>query len=96
MDETGSGTGKPELNEMQFFSEKPIEAAKRIIEESAPFAAQSIATMATDDTIAASVRLRAAQYIVDRNLGPVGQGGDEQGRLEAFLEELSTEANRGH
>lgn len=84
------------LNETEYFSEDPIQSAQRIIKESAPFAAQSIASMAIDDTIAASVRLRAAQYIVDRNLGPVGASGDEQGKLEAFLEELNTEANRGH
>jgi hypothetical protein len=37
------------------------------------------------------VRLRAAQYIIDRNLGPVGQLPDKAGELESFLTEIMDE-----
>lgn len=82
--------------ESLLFRETPEEAASRIIREAAPFAAQSISDMATDECTPPSVRLRAAQYIIDRNLGPVSAATAEQDKLEAFLEELSREANSGH
>jgi hypothetical protein len=85
----------PELDESLMFHESPEAAANRIIREAAPFAATAISTMATDDTIAASVRLRAAQYIIDRNLGPVGGQGDRDTDLEKFLQEINREANEG-
>ncbi len=84
------------LNEEEFFSEAPDVAAKRILRQAAPFAASAISRMAQDDTISPSVRLRAAQYIVDRELGPVGAGNAEKSELETFLEDLSREANKGH
>jgi len=77
------------------YSEPPETAATRIIREAAPFAATAISQMATDDTVAASVRLRAAQYIIDRNLGPVGGQGDRDTDLERFLQQLNQVANEG-
>ncbi len=81
--------------EHDFFQETPEAAAKRIIREAAPFAAQAISDMATDVTTPPSVRLRASQYIIDRNLGAVGAAANDDA-LEAFLEELNREANKGH
>lgn len=81
--------------ENSFSSETPEQAASRIIRDAAPFAAQAISEMATDDTVAASVRLRAATYIIDRNLGPVGGQGDREDALEQFLKQLNVEANEG-
>jgi len=84
------------LDEASFYGEKddPIATAKRLIREGAPFAATSIINMASDDTIAPSVKLRAAQYIVDRNLGPVGgQGDGAEDLLQDFLQELNDVAN---
>lgn len=82
--------------EAKLFSESPEQAATRIIRESAPFAAQAISDLATDDTVSPSVRLNAAKYIIDRNLGPVNATTTGHDELEAFLEELNKTANEGH
>lgn len=82
--------------EQLFFKEEPEAAAKRIIRQAAPFAAQSISNLATDLSAPPSVRLRAAEYIIDRNLGPVSAGATRDDALETFLEELNREANKGH
>ncbi len=82
------------INEEQsLFHETPEAAARRIIREAAPFAAQSISDLATDISVSPSVRLRAAEYIIDRNLGPVNAGAGKDDALERFLEELNQEAN---
>jgi hypothetical protein len=83
----------PDFEEQSLFSESPEVAAKRIIRDAAPFAAQAISNMATDLSVSPSVRLRAATYIIDRNLGPVGAGSNDDA-LEEFLEQLNREANR--
>jgi len=76
------------------FASDPIEAAKKILRDGAPFAASAITTMSTDEAIAPSVRLNAAKYIIDRQLGPVGgQGEGADDLLAAFLEELNDVAN---
>jgi hypothetical protein len=78
--------------ENEYFHEDPIVAAQRIVKENAPFAAQAIASLATDDTVSPSVRLNAAKYLVDRNLGPVGLP-DKADELDDFLRELQGMAN---
>lgn len=83
--------GASELEE--FFREDPDEAASRIIREAAPFAASAISNLATDDTVAPSVRLNAAKYIIDRRLGPVGGTGEREDALEEFLNDLQDMAN---
>jgi hypothetical protein len=84
------------LDESELYQETPVQAAQRIITEAAPFAAQAISDLATDDAVSPSVRLRAAQYIIDRNLGPVNSEGRQPDVLEDFLLELNREANKGH
>ena len=91
-DSTDSGLGP----ETELFQEEPEAAAIRIIREAAPFAAASITSMACDETISPSVRLNAAKYVIDRNLGPVSKEGDKESELEQFLHELQDEANKGH
>lgn len=83
-----------DMDEQALFQETPEAAAKRIIREAAPFAAQAISDLATDISVSPSVRLRAAEYIVDRNLGPVNAGAGKDDALEMFLEELNREANK--
>jgi hypothetical protein len=91
---SGNGAGDSHLSETELFKEEPEAAAIRIIKEAAPFAAASIASMAADETISPSVRLSAAKYVIDRNLGPVGKDGDKESELELFLRELQDEANK--
>jgi hypothetical protein len=75
-----------------FPEETPEQAASRIIRETAPFAAAAISDMINDPTISPTVRLNASKYVIDRNLGPIG-GGGEKDELEQFLLELQNEAN---
>jgi hypothetical protein len=92
------GEPKPDksgLNESEFYSDTPDQAAKRILKENTPFAAAAICNMALDESVSPSVRLRAAQYVVDRELGPVGSGDPSKGELEAFLEGLVSDVNLG-
>jgi hypothetical protein len=95
VNDSSPGSGQSGLPETEFFSEEPEAAAIRIIREAAPFAAASITSIAADETISPSVRLNAAKYIIDRNLGPVGKDGDKESELEQFLLELQNEANKG-
>ena len=89
-------TGDKESLEAGIFpDETPEQAASRIIREAAPFAAATLSDLATSELVSPSVRLNAAKYIIDRNLGPVGVGG-EKDELEQFLLELNREANSGH
>jgi hypothetical protein len=83
-----------DLNEGALFQETPEQAASRIIKEAAPFAATAISNLVNDETVSPSVRFRAAQYVIDRILGPVGAG---QGAdlLESFFQEIQAEANKG-
>ncbi|SRR6266487_3660913 len=96
MSDSPSDRSNSSLNETEFFSEEPEAAATRIIREAAPFAAASVTSMAVDDTISPSVRLSAAKYVIDRNLGPVSKEGDRESELEEFLRNLNEEANKGH
>jgi hypothetical protein len=64
---------------------------KRLFEENAPFAAAAIIDVmnssANDNT-----RLRAAAYVVDRVLGPVGKE-EQQDALKEFLDGIERLAN---
>lgn len=53
-------------------SETPEQMAQRIFLENLPLAAQSIAHLALHST-SERTRLQASQYIVERNLGRVGE-----------------------
>jgi hypothetical protein len=75
-----------------FPNETPEQAASRIIREAAPFAAATLSDLCSNPDVSASVRLNASRYIIDRNLGPVGVGG-EKDELEQFLLDLQREAN---
>jgi hypothetical protein len=83
-----------DFDETKMFQETPEQAASRIIKDAAPFAATAISELISDVGVSPSVRLRAAQYVIDRNLGPVGAG---QGAdlLESFFQEIQAEANKG-
>jgi hypothetical protein len=81
-----------DLNESAMFSETTEQAASRIIREGAPFAATTIVNLASDDAVSPTVRLNAAKYIIDRNLGPVGKD-TAVDELESFLNELQDVAN---
>lgn len=83
-------------DEQNYFKETPEAAAKRILKDAAPFAATAISDMSTDPSVPPSVRLRAAEYIIDRNLGPVSAGANRDEALEEFLRELNADANKGH
>lgn len=48
--------------------------AERLIVETAPRAAMTIARLATDSTVNDRVRLTAATYIMDRACGKIGEG----------------------
>ena len=82
-----------DLESELYHEEDPVQRAQRFLKEAAPFAAATISNMCTDDTIAPTVRLRAAQYVIDRNLGPVGKEDGKEDLLESFLEELQDVAN---
>ncbi len=84
-----------DLDEASNFSETPEQAATRIIREAAPFAAAAVSELMSDVTVSSSVRFRAAQYIIDRNLGPVNSDAGKVDELERFLTELNREANEG-
>lgn len=74
--------------------ETPAMRTKRIFEENAPFAAAAIIDImntATND----NTRLRAAQEVVSRVLGPVGKD-DATAALDEFLSGIERLANGGH
>jgi hypothetical protein len=85
-----------DLDETELFSETPEQAASRILRDAAPFAAASIASIAADEGASPTVRLNAAKYIIDRNLGPIGVGTGDVDPLEEFLNQLNEDANRGY
>jgi len=80
-----------ELEDLYAGDEPPRERAARIFEENAPFAAAAIIDLCHNAT-SDNTRLRAAQYVVDRVLGPVGR--EEQADILAeFLSSIEGLAN---
>ncbi len=80
-----------ELEDIYAGEENPRERATRVFEENAPFAAAAIIDLvhnaANDNT-----KLRAAQYVVDRVLGPVGKE-EQTDALDEFLKGIEKLAN---
>lgn len=72
-------------------SESPKLRAQRIFEENAPFAATAIIDIMNSATSDA-VRLRAAQHVVDRVIGPVGKE-EQEDALDKFLKGMEALAN---
>ena len=82
-----------ELEDLFAGEEDPKARTQRIFTENAPFAAAAIIDLihnATSD----SIRLRAAQYVTDRVLGPVGKE-EQSDVLKEFLAGIEGLAN-GH
>lgn len=80
-----------ELEDLYGGDESSLQRTKRIFEENAPFAASAIIDLmhnAPND----NTRLRAAGYIVDRVLGPVGKE-EQQDALKDFLDGIESLAN---
>lgn len=78
-------------DERALMSETFEDMGRRLIKESLPVAIRVITDMAAKggtDTI----RLKAAQYIVDRNLGPVAAGGGDlpKSKREELLDQITT------
>jgi hypothetical protein len=75
----------------------PMDHAKEILENSLPLAAQAVAHMAVHSGNE-NTRLRAAQYIIDRNMGRIGDpekvGSDDL--LMSFLQGIENEVNAQH
>lgn len=69
----------------------PAEQTKRIFEENAPFAAAAIVDIMNNSTND-NTRLRAAQEIVARVLGPVGKE-EQEDALSKFLNGIEALAN---
>jgi len=82
-----------ELEDLYAGDEPPKERAQRIFDENAPFAAAAIIDLVHNAT-SDSIRLRAAQYVTDRVLGPVGRE-EQQDVLNEFLKGIEGMAN-GH
>jgi hypothetical protein len=59
-------------DERTLMAESPEKQARRLLEEALPGAILTVRKLSQTASSDAT-RLRAAQYIVDRNLGPVGQ-----------------------
>lgn len=78
--------------EADVFGDEPVTVrTKRVFEENAPFAAAAIIDLvhnAPND----NTRLRAAQYVVDRVLGPLGKE-EQQDALAEFLAGIESLAN---
>lgn len=70
-----SGVTEDELRALEdervVMNESPAKMARRLLEEALPQAILTIRKL-TDMGTSDSTRLRAATYIIDRNLGPVG------------------------
>ena len=71
--------------------ESPAARTKRIFEENAPFAAAAVIDM-VHNASSETVRLRAATYVVDRVIGPVGKE-EQEDALAGFLNGIEKLAN---
>jgi hypothetical protein len=76
--------GKDETNEHR---------AQRLLTESAPFAAAAVIDV-MNTSMNDNTRLRAAQEILARTLGPIGRD-DQDGALDSFIRGLEKMANGG-
>jgi hypothetical protein len=65
--------------------------AQRLLTESAPFAAAAVIDV-MNSSLNDNTRLRAAQEILARTLGPIGKD-DQEGTLDKFLKGLEQMAN---
>jgi hypothetical protein len=84
-------TGK-DLEDL-FGDESPRARTSRLFLENAPFAAAAIIDLA-NNAANDNTRLRAAEYVVDRVLGPVGREESEDA-LDKFLKGIEAVANGG-
>jgi hypothetical protein len=67
------------------------ERAARIFDENAPFAAAAIVDL-VHNASSETVKLRAAQHVVDRVLGPLGKE-EQEDALDKFLKGMEHLAN---
>jgi hypothetical protein len=86
-------TNHKELEDLYAGEENPKERASRIFDEGAPFAAAAIIDL-VHNSDNDNTRLRAAQYVVDRVLGPVGKE-EQTDALDEFLKDIANIANGG-
>jgi hypothetical protein len=67
--------------------------AQRLLSENAPFAAAAVIDV-MNSSLNDNTRLRAAQEILARTLGPIGKD-DQEGTLDKFIKGLEQMANGG-
>jgi hypothetical protein len=72
--------------------ETPKARASRIFDENAPFAAMAIIDL-VHNAVNDNTKLRAAVYVVDRVLGPVGKE-EQVDALDKFLKGIEGMANQ--
>jgi hypothetical protein len=82
-----------ELEDLFAGEESPKIRTQRIFEENAPFAAAAIIDLVHNSSND-NTRLRAATYVVDRVIGPIGHE-EQEDALDKFLKGIETLAN-GH
>ena len=75
------------------FEADPMKAAQKTLEQNAPFAVAAVLDI-MHNSLNDNTRLRAAQEVLARSLGPIGKD-DQQGTLEAFLKDMERLANEG-
>lgn len=80
-----------EFNKELYGEETPASRTKRIFDQGGPFAAAQIIDL-VHNSPSDSIKLRAAQYVVDRVLGPVGKD-EQQDALQEFLQGIEKLAN---
>jgi hypothetical protein len=68
--------------------------AQRLLNENAPFAAAAVIDV-MNSSLNDNTRLRAAQEILARTLGPIGKD-DQEGTLDKFIQGLEDMANRSN
>jgi|tagenome__1003787_1003787.scaffolds.fasta_scaffold20707802_1 hypothetical protein len=83
-----------EIDAELFGGETPSARAKKIFEHGAPFAAAAIVNLVHNGAND-SIKLRAAQEVVNRVLGPLGKD-DQQDALNQFLAGIEEIANEPH
>jgi hypothetical protein len=86
-----AGDNRKELEDLYGGGETSEVQTMRIFKENAPFAAAQIIDLCTN-AASDSIKLRAATYVVDRVLGPVGKE-EQKDKLTEFLEGIEALAN---
>jgi len=78
-------------DERKIMSESFEDMGRRLIQEALPIAIAAVTKIAENGTTETS-RLKAAQYIIDRNLGPVAANTNDpsKNRYGALLDEVTT------